>query len=39
VTRGYRDAARMKQDRFFDALRQREDFTKLLAEVEGKARE
>jgi hypothetical protein len=39
VTRGYRDAARMKRDRFLNALRQREDFTKLLAEVEREARE
>ncbi|HMF17192.1 MAG TPA: serine/threonine-protein kinase [Gemmataceae bacterium] len=38
VTRGYRDAARMKQDRFLEPLRQREDFRHLLAEVEGKTK-
>src|SRR5262249_28379082 len=35
VARGFRDAGRMKQDRFLNALRQREDWRKLLAEVEG----
>jgi hypothetical protein len=39
VSKGYRDAARMKQDRFLNALRQRDDFKKLLAEVERKAKE
>jgi serine/threonine protein kinase/tetratricopeptide (TPR) repeat protein len=35
VAKGFRDAARMKQDRFLNALRQREDWRKLLADLEG----
>jgi tetratricopeptide (TPR) repeat protein len=36
VSKGYRDAARMKKDTDLDPLRQREDFQKLIAELEGK---
>jgi hypothetical protein len=37
VAAGYNDAAHMKKDKDLDALRDREDFKKLLAELEGKA--
>jgi hypothetical protein len=33
--KGYKDAAHMKQDRDLDALRGRDDFKKLLAELEA----
>ena len=36
VKAGYRDAAHMKKDTDLDPLREREDFKKLLAELEGK---
>jgi hypothetical protein len=36
---GYNDAAHMKKDTVFDALREREDFKKLLAELEKKSPE
>jgi serine/threonine protein kinase/tetratricopeptide (TPR) repeat protein len=35
VGRGYNDAAHMKEDKDLDALRDREDFKKLLAELEA----
>ena len=34
VAKGYKDAPHMKQDRDLDALRERDDFKKLLAELE-----
>ena len=34
VKAGYKDAALMKKDTDLDALREREDFKKLLAELE-----
>jgi hypothetical protein len=34
VAKGYKNAAHMKQDKDLDALREREDFQKLLAELE-----
>jgi serine/threonine protein kinase/tetratricopeptide (TPR) repeat protein len=37
VKSGYKDAARMKKDPDLDFLREREDFKKLLAELEAKA--
>ncbi len=37
--RGYTDAAHMKQDKDLDALRDRDDFKKLLAELEAKGKE
>jgi tetratricopeptide (TPR) repeat protein len=36
VAAGYGDAAHMKQDKDLDSLRDREDFTKLLVELESK---
>jgi serine/threonine protein kinase/tetratricopeptide (TPR) repeat protein len=39
VAAGYTDAAHMKQDKDLDALRDRDDFKKLLAELEAKAKE
>ena len=36
VTKGYKDAADMKKDSDLDPMRQRDDFQKLLAELEGK---
>ena len=36
VKAGYKDAAHMKQDKDLDLLRDREDFKKLLAELEKK---
>jgi hypothetical protein len=38
VSKGYKDVAHMKKDTDLDPLRQREDFQKLLAEVEAKSR-
>jgi hypothetical protein len=38
VSKGYKDAAHMKKDSDLDPLRQREDFEKLIAELEGKAK-
>jgi hypothetical protein len=37
VKAGYHDAAHMKQDTDLDALRGRDDFKKLLAELDKKA--
>src|SRR5262249_51838299 len=37
VAAGYDDAAHMKEDQDLDALRERKDFQKLLAELEPKA--
>jgi hypothetical protein len=37
ITKGYKDAANMKKDTDLDPLRSREDFQKLLAELEAKA--
>jgi hypothetical protein len=34
VAKGYKDAAHMRRDRDLDALRERDDFKKLLAELE-----
>jgi hypothetical protein len=40
VAAGYKDAAHLKQDHDLDALREREDFKKLLAELAaGEAKE
>src|SRR5262249_32265590 len=39
VANGYKNAARMKKDNDPDALRQREDFRKLLAELEANQKE
>jgi hypothetical protein len=36
VAKGYNDVAHLKQDADLDSLRQREDFRKLLAELEAK---
>ena len=36
VAKGYKNVAHMKQDRDLDPLRDRQDFKKLLAELEGK---
>ena len=36
VQAGYQDAAHMKKDTDLDPLREREDFKKLLAELEAK---
>jgi hypothetical protein len=36
VAGGYKDAARLKKDRDLDALRGRDDFRLLLAELEAK---
>jgi len=38
VAKGFKDAAHMKKDTDLDPLRQREDFQKLLAELEAKAK-
>ncbi len=38
VAKGYKDAAHMKKDKDLDPLRGREDFKKLLAEVEAAAK-
>jgi tetratricopeptide (TPR) repeat protein len=38
VSKGYKDAAYMKQDAELAPLRQREDFQKLVAEVDGKGK-
>jgi serine/threonine-protein kinase len=38
VQNGYRDAAHMKADTDLDALRHREDFKKLLAQLQGKGK-
>jgi tetratricopeptide (TPR) repeat protein/tRNA A-37 threonylcarbamoyl transferase component Bud32 len=38
VARGYKDAAHLKKDRDLDPLRGRDDFKRLLAEVEAAAR-
>ena len=37
VQAGYKDAAHMKKDTDLDPLRDRDDFKKLLAELEAKA--
>jgi serine/threonine protein kinase len=39
VAKGYRDIEHMKKDKTLDALRQREDFKNLLAELETKKKE
>jgi hypothetical protein len=39
VAKCYKNAAHMKQDKDLDALRERDDFKKLLAEVEDKVTE
>jgi hypothetical protein len=39
VARGYKDAVHMKQDTDLEPLRAREEFRKLLAELEGKKKE
>jgi hypothetical protein len=36
VAKGYKNAAHMKQDKDVAPLRERDDFKKLLAELEGK---
>jgi serine/threonine protein kinase len=38
VSKGYKDVPHMKQDTDLDPLRKREDFQKLIAELEGKAK-
>jgi serine/threonine protein kinase len=38
VSKGYKDVMQMKTDTDLDPLRQREDFKKLLAELEGKGK-
>ena len=38
VSKGYKDVAHMKKDTDLDPLRQREEFQKLLAELEGKGK-
>jgi serine/threonine protein kinase len=38
VSKGYKDIAHMKKDADFDPLRQRDDFQKLIAELEGKGK-
>ncbi len=38
VSKGYKDVAKMKKDTDLDPLRQREDFQKLVAELEGKGK-
>jgi len=38
VSKGYRDVAHMKKDTDLDPLRQREDFKKLVAELEKKGK-
>ena len=39
VARGYKDAAHMKQDPALEPLRAREEFRRLLADLEGKPKE
>ena len=39
IAKGYKNAAHMKKDKNLDPLRQREDFKKLLGELEVKAKE
>ena len=38
VSKGYKDVAHMKKDTDLDPLRQRDDFRKLVAELEGKGK-
>jgi serine/threonine protein kinase/tetratricopeptide (TPR) repeat protein len=38
VSKGYKDAAHLKKDSNLDALRPRDDFRKLVAELEGKGK-
>ncbi len=38
VSKGYKDVPHMKKDTDLDPLRQREDFQKLVAELEGKGK-
>jgi hypothetical protein len=38
VSKGYKDAMHMKEDTALNPLRQREDFQKLVAELEGKGK-
>ena len=38
VSKGYKNVAHMKKDTDLDPLRQRDDFQKLVAELEGKAK-
>ena len=38
VSKGYKDVPHMKKDPDLDPLRQREDFQKLVAELEGKGK-
>jgi hypothetical protein len=38
VNKGYKDVMQMKTDHDLDPLRQREDFKKLVAELEGKGK-
>jgi serine/threonine-protein kinase len=38
VSKGYKDAVHMKKDTGLEPLRQREDFQKLIAELEGKGK-
>ena len=38
VSKGYKDVRNMKTDTDLDPLRQREDFQKLVAELEGKGK-
>ena len=38
VSKGYKDVPHMKKDTDLDPLRQREDFQKLLADLEGKGK-
>jgi tetratricopeptide (TPR) repeat protein/tRNA A-37 threonylcarbamoyl transferase component Bud32 len=38
VSKGYKDVAHLKQDTDLDPLRQRDDFQKLVAELEGKGK-
>jgi hypothetical protein len=39
VSKGYKNVAHMKKDTEIDLLRQREDFQKLVAELEGKGKQ
>jgi hypothetical protein len=38
VSKGWQDGSHMKKDTDLDPLRQREDFQKLVAELEGKGK-
>ena len=38
VSKGYQDVAHMKKDTVLDPLREREDFQKLIAELEVKGK-